>query len=75
MLYSLLALIAIVLALIIFCLSRAGMWRAIEFYARIHAEANEHMDAERAARKALKIQDAKWDRMAVAEERKERVSA
>ena len=40
------------LALLIICPSRAGMWRAVEFYARIHAEANEHMDRARAARKA-----------------------
>ena len=52
-----LALVAI-LVLLVVCPSRAGMWRSVEFFARIHAEANEHMDKQRAARaKANKLEE------------------
>lgn len=52
---TLLGILAIVcaLALLILAPSRAGMWRWLEFYAQIHAEANEHMDKRKATRRAM----------------------
>ncbi len=43
--------IACIIALLILCPSRAGMWRTIRLYASDHEAANELIDRRRAERK------------------------
>lgn len=45
--------IAAILTLLIVCPSRAGIWRAVKFFAEDHEEANMLIDRRRAERKAL----------------------